>query len=199
MVAKIISFEGIDGSGKTTVINQVAKILNDNNKTVLCLQEPGTTSMGLKIRELIKSPVKRSHVTELLLFEASRADMVHAVILPALSKYDYIFLDRYIDSTIAYQGYGNQTDLSLIKVANKLAMQNILPYKKILIDVTLETAMKRRNKRNNNDIDMLDTNFDFAKRVYNGYQELVKSQELISVQNITLDETVQKVLSIIWQ
>lgn len=197
MTAKIISFEGIDGSGKSTIVKQISQKLISHGTKVLCLQEPGTTAMGLQIRSLLKSSINRSKLSELLLFEASRADMVKSVIMPAMTKYDYIFIDRYVDSTLAYQGYGNETNLDIIRIANKIAMQNIIPDKRILVDVSLKTASLRRQKRNNTDIDVFDSNYAFAKRVYDGYQDLVKSNELISVKNDDLKTTVERILSII--
>ena len=178
-MGKLITFEGIDGAGKTSLIEATAKKLEVNGYTVRVLQEPGTTDMGKEIRKLVKSDLERSKLSEILLFQASRSDMVERELKPALEKYDYMLLDRYIDSTIAYQGYGNQFNLDILNDLNRLATNGCLPYKTLLIDVDLETARDRARKRGEKD--KFDKDLEFAQRVYNGYQKLSKELERIVV------------------
>ena len=178
-MGKLITFEGIDGAGKTSLIEATAKKLEVNGYTVRVLQEPGTTDMGKEIRKLVKSDLERSKLSEILLFQASRSDMVERELKPALDKYDYVLLDRYIDSTIAYQGYGNQFNLDVLNDLNRLATNGCLPYKTLLIDVDLETARYRARKRGEKD--KFDKDLEFAQRVYNGYQKLSKELERIVV------------------
>lgn len=199
---KLISFEGIDGSGKTTVISFVQKELVAKGYKVKVLQEPGTTPMGLKIRALLKSDVPRSKMSEVMLYEASRADMVKTVVKPAMLDYDYVLLDRYVDSTIAYQGYGNQNNIDDIKILNALATKTLHQFNpaiRFLIDVDLKTAYERRSIRNHTENlkDQFDDDNDFAKRVYDGYHKLVSTGDLIAIKNYQLDKTVNAILKLI--
>lgn len=185
-MGKLITFEGIDGAGKTSLIEATAKKLEVNGYTVRVLQEPGTTDMGKEIRKLVKSDLERSKLSEILLFQASRSDMVERELKPALEKYDYVLLDRYIDSTIAYQGYGNQFNLDVLNDLNRLATNGCLPYKTLLIDVDLEMARERARKRGEKD--KFDKDLEFAHRVYEGYQELSKELDrMIVIPNDSFD------------
>lgn len=194
---KLITIEGIDGAGKSTVIKKLIELLQSYGYTAICHQEPGTTEMGLALRKLIKSDIPRSKLTEVLMFEASRADTTELILKKELNEYDYIIMDRYIDSTVAYQGYGNNNPIDIINILNNIAIGDIKPDKRILLDVDMDTAYHRRNNRNDAEIDKFDGNYEFAKRVYNGYQELVTNGNLISVPNIEINLTLQKLLAII--
>ncbi len=188
----LLSFEGIDGSGKTTIINHVVEKLKQQSLSVKVLQEPGTSKMGQQIRKLLKTSIPRTSLSELLLYEASRADMVETVLVPSLKKYDVVILDRYIDSTIAYQGYGNKNDIELIDMLNKIATNGITPDISFFIDVNVDEAKQRRLNRNESHNDMLDTNDQYANDVYKGYKKL---NHLVSIQNDNLYTAVQNVLT----
>lgn len=200
MSAKFIVFEGIDGSGKSTVLDQVAKELKANGKTVLINREPGTTAMGLAVRQLLKSGTKRSRETELFLQEASRRDIFDTRIKPNLDKYDYIINDRYIYSTIAYQGAGRGNPINVVNELNFLATDNLVPDLAILIDTDLATAAQRQRFRQQTRDDF-DRHFDqiddFSKRVYHSYQGMVATGELTRVVNNDLDQTVAQCLKLI--
>lgn len=183
---KIISFEGIDGSGKSTILSEVANKLRADGYSVLVLQEPGYTELGLEIRKILKSSIKKSKSAELLLFLASRADLVENVIEPSRKEYDYILLDRYIDSTRAYQGYGNGHSLEFIELIMKEILHNQYPDKTYFIDVDLDIAEKRRRLRHE-EIDKFDNDEEFAKRVYDGYKKIAKSNHYMIVNNNTPD------------
>ena len=196
--SKLISFEGIDGSGKSTLIQLVSEELNKLGLTTIVLQEPGTTLMGLELRKLLKSEIPRAQMTEVLMFMASRADMVNNVITPAMKNYDVVLIDRYIDSTVAYQGYSNGIDLNTIQTLNRLAVGNNLPHKTILVDVDLKTAEKRRKERQD-DVDKFDTNQAFAKKVYAGYQQIAleNPDRVQVVKNEDISTSVDEIVSII--
>lgn len=200
MSAKFIVFEGIDGSGKSTVLDQVAEKLKANGKTVLINREPGTTAMGLAVRQLLKSGTKRSRETELFLQEASRRDIFDTRIKPNLDKYDYIINDRYIYSTIAYQGAGRGNPINVVNELNFLATDNLVPDLAILIDTNLITAAQRQRFRQQTRDDF-DRHFDqiddFSKRVYHSYQGMVATGELTRVVNNDLDQTVAQCLKLI--
>lgn len=188
----LLSFEGIDGSGKTTIINHLVEKLKQRSLSVKVLQEPGTSKMGQQIRKLLKTSTPRTSLSELLLYEASRADMVETILIPSLKKYDVVILDRYIDSTIAYQGYGNKNDIELINKLNQIATKGITPDISFFIDVNVEEAKKRRLKRNECHNDMLDTDDKYANDVYNGYKKL---NHLVSIKNDDLYTAVQNIIA----
>lgn len=195
-MGKLITFEGVDGSGKTSLVNETAKKLKAHGYSVIVMQEPGTTDMGQEIRKLLKSDLERSKMSEILLFQASRSDMVERVLKPALDKYDYVLLDRYIDSTLAYQGYGNGADIQLLNQLNDLAVNGCYPDIIILVDVPLEIALSRGRKRG--DADKFDKDLEFATKVYNGYQDLLqKTERMVAVPNDYLDLAVEDVFGIL--
>lgn len=180
--AKFIAFEGIDGSGKSTIIDDVKDELMRRGFSVLINREPGTTEMGAKLRALLKSDVPRSKRTELFIQEACRVDIVERRILPNLHKYDYILNDRYIDSTVAYQGAGNGNDQGLINELNILATRDIKPDLTFFIDTDFEIARARVLKRV--DVkDDFDKDREYAKRVYNAYQRLCNRSDIITINN----------------
>lgn len=199
MAGKLISFEGIDGSGKTTVIQKVAHLLKNHGQRVAVMQEPGTTEIGQAIRALLKSNKKRSVLTDLLLYEASRASLVEMELEPALSNYDFVLMDRYIDSTVAYQSYGGGLPLDIVQNLNTIAINGHTPDNRFLIDVDLETARQRRAQREqtSDSRDPFDTETQFAKRVYDGYQDMVKQGVLTPVDNQNSELAARQIVDMI--
>lgn len=130
-----ITFEGGEGAGKTTHINFLAKALRALGKDVVCLREPGGTSIGEDLRSVVLD-VKNSMMadeTELLIYEAARAQLVKEVIFPALSAGKIVLCDRFFDSTIAYQVYGRGLPLAFVERANEFACQGVRPDRTILM------------------------------------------------------------------
>lgn len=197
-MTKLISFEGIDGVGKTTVINTLKEQLEQDGKKVLVLQEPGTTVFGEEVRALIKKPTPRSPLADVLLFSAARADMVKNVLTPAMKVgYDYIFLDRYTDSTIAYQGYGNRNNLSLLEYLNRTVTNDITPDKTILLTLPLDVAQDRRRKRGET-ADRYEQ-AEFLERVAEGYETIANENpgRIVTIQNRKLEQTVEQIIEVI--
>lgn len=196
---KLVVIEGIDGSGKSTLIANLVTELTKKGYKAIAHQEPGTTEMGIELRKLIKSKIPRSKLTEILMFEASRSDTVETVLKADLETYDYVIMDRYIDSTTAYQGYGNQNPLETIAILNEIAIGDVKPDYRILLDVDMETAYNRRNIRTIDTVehDKFDSNYQFAKRVYDGYQVLVAEGLLTSIPNIELNNTTEQIIKLI--
>ncbi len=130
-----ITFEGGDGAGKTTHIRFLANALSAMGREVLCLREPGGTPVGEQLRGVVLSPANESmcDASELLVYEAARAQLVAEVIKPALSRGAVVLCDRFCDSTVAYQGYGRGIDLSFVNRANDFACQGIVPDRTILL------------------------------------------------------------------
>ena len=165
----LVVVEGGSGSGKTTAI----KGLESHLGGWTFLREPGGTDFSESIREILLS--EKNHInkiSELLLFEAARADLVHRVIIPALTGGNIILLDRFYDSTTAYQGYGRGIPLDFIKFSNEISTYNVKPDITFYFDIPLETALERSNDK---ELDRMESaGDDFFERVINGYREIAK-------------------------
>lgn len=137
MSGLFITFEGGDGSGKTTQIGRLALALREAGRDVVTLREPGGTAVGEGVREILLNPAHEglSPVAELLLFAASRAQLSSAVIRPALEAGKIVLCDRYADSSVAYQGYGRGLDLAMVRSINAWATGGLVPDRTIVLDV----------------------------------------------------------------
>ncbi len=125
---ELISFEGLEKVGKTTQIRQLALWLRSHGKTVTVLREPGGTMLGETLRGILLHKVKiQSAAAELLLFAAARAELVETVIRPALTQGQVVILDRYVDSSVAYQGFGRGVEVKWINEVNQMATQGLQP------------------------------------------------------------------------
>jgi len=152
MKGKFIVFEGIDGSGKTTQINQLSKWITESNlipknKQLVVTREPGGTKLGKSIRSLLLDTSIEENpdsITELLLYAADRAQHVNEIIRPSLQKGNWVISDRFCGSTLAYQGYGRKLDIKLIKDLETIATQGISPDITFLLDITVDESIKRR-------------------------------------------------------
>jgi dTMP kinase len=175
-MAHFITFEGIEGSGKTTQIAKVAELLRRQGHDVVTTREPGGCPISNAIREILLNPANDAleNRAELLLYAAARAQHVAEVIQPALKQGQIVLCDRYTDATLAYQGYGRGLDLDLIEELNTLASGDCRPHLTLLLDMPHETGLKRALKRN--DIQNMSAegrfeqeSLDFHKRVREGY------------------------------
>ncbi len=139
-----ISFEGIDGSGKSTQLVILRELLEERGHTVVTIREPGATLLSESIREILLSTKQTITPTaELLLFSAARTQLVEKVIEPALQHGSIILCDRYADSTTAYQGYGRGLDLESVQLCNRMATRGVMPTVTFFIDVAYEQAQQR--------------------------------------------------------
>ncbi len=173
-----ITFEGIDGSGKTTQLSGIAEYLENQGKEVLKLREPGGTSIGEQIRTILLSRgnMAMSVETELMLFAAARAQLVREVIEPALAEGKWVLCDRFMDSTTVYQGYGRQIDLQMIGQLNSIAVGRCKPDLTLLFDLSVEAAGARLAARSEKS-DRLDLESkSFAERIRKGYLELASAE-----------------------
>ena len=140
----LISFEGIDGSGKSTQLVMLREVLEDRGLTVVVIREPGATLLSESIREILLSTKQTITPTaELLLFSAARTQLVEKVIEPALNEGSIILCDRYVDSTTAYQGFGRKLDLDSVRLCNRIATRGVMPTVTFFIDVAYEQAQQR--------------------------------------------------------
>jgi len=173
MQGNLITFEGIDFSGKSVQANFLNETLKDRKLPVLFLREPGGTEISEKIRSVLLDNAnhKMSAMTEVLLYSAARAQMVRQSIIPHLEKGFVVICDRYFDSTTAYQGFGRKIDLDFIKKLNSFATEELVPDLTFLIDLDPEIALQRKKA----DLDRLEKeDLEFHQRVRNGYLEIAR-------------------------
>jgi dTMP kinase len=173
-----ITFEGPEGSGKTSHIPYLVEYLREKGYTVFPTREPGGTSISEQVRDVLHD-MKNAEMhprTETLLYQAARAQIVEQVIKPRLTAGEIVISDRYYDSTIAYQGYGHQQDLDQIRALVKYATGGLTPNLTILLDLDIEIGLKRKiqNEAEWNRMDAYTV--EFHQRVRHGYLELVKQE-----------------------
>lgn len=172
-----ITFEGPDGSGKTTQINPLSDYLTEKGYSVLITREPGGTTIGDQIRKVL-ADLKNTGMhprSETLLFLAARAQLVEEVIKPHLKRDFIVLCDRYADSTMAYQGYGHQNDLDQIKSLIDFATGGLKPDLTLLFDMDVEEGLKR--KAQGSEWNRLDAySLAFHKRVREGYHIMAESE-----------------------
>ncbi len=176
MTGRLITFEGIDGSGKSTQIARLQQNLEARGYQVVVVREPGGTPISELIRELLlhTDSAELHPRTEALLFSAARSQLVNEVILPALAAGAIVICDRYADSSIAYQGYGRELPLEEIIVTQKFATSDLRPDLKVLLDVPVEISSERKSQE---PADRMEgAGRTFMARVREGYLKLARSQ-----------------------
>ena len=172
-----ITFEGPEGSGKTTQIPQIKQYLQGAGYRVFCTREPGGTSIGDQIREvLLANRNTEMHPrSEILLFQASRAQLVEQEIKPRLARGEIVLCDRYADSTLAYQGYGHGVDLEQLGNIVNFATSGLKPNLTLFLDLDVEAGLARRQK--DGGVNRLDAfELTFHQRVRNGYHALAAAE-----------------------
>lgn len=196
-----ITFEGIDGCGKSTQLSLLKEEFAKQGIEFIEVREPGGTAVGEKIRTILldKANDSMTRMAELLLFEAARAQITEEVIIPALNKGINVICDRFYDSTTAYQGYANKMGTDLTDFLNLKATNETYPDITILLDIDPQTAYKRRAERGEEDrIEKLGLAYQEAVRA--GYLELAKNEDRIKV--IDADNTPEKIFgqihTLIW-
>ena len=145
--AKFITFEGGDGSGKSTLIAKVVQHFKSHNQPFITTREPGGTPIAEKIRNLILGPDALTPLAELLLYEAARAEHVEDTIRPALNKNIHVLCDRFTNSTVAYQGYGRGLGVKLVTDLNELATQGLEPDCVVWLKLPADQARRRSSRR----------------------------------------------------
>ncbi|MBE3066819.1 MAG: dTMP kinase [Chloroflexi bacterium] len=172
-----ITLEGPEGSGKTSHVPYLVETLREKGYTVFPTREPGGTSIGEQVREVLHS-LKNTEMhprTETLLYQAARAQFVEQVVRPRLALGEIVLSDRYADSTIAYQGYGHQQDLEQVRALVKYATGGLVPDLTVLLDVDVEVGIGRKTKSKEwNRMDAY--TLEFHQRVRAGYLEMVKQE-----------------------
>ena len=176
---KLISFEGPEGSGKSTQISRLAAHFQKTGREVVTTREPGGTEIGEQIRNIIVHNSKGDEMcaeTELLLFTAARAQVVREVIAPALVRGAVVLTDRYLDSSTVYQGIGRNLAADPVSQINRFAVGNVMPDLTLVIDVPTEVGLARIRQRASDLPDRMEReNIAFFKKIREGYLFLAKS------------------------
>jgi dTMP kinase len=197
-MALFITFEGGEGSGKSVQARALCRRLSKLAIPALLTHEPGSTPSGNRIGRWLKwTKVKDiSPLTELLLFNASRAQLVSEIIRPNLGKGNFVICDRYTDSTIAYQSYGRGLDLEVVKIINNIATQGLKPDLTVLLDIPVAVGLARKRLNKQDRFEQEDSTFH--QRVREGYLKLTASDpERWLV--IDASQSKAKIREIIWQ
>jgi dTMP kinase len=172
-----ITFEGSEGSGKTSQVPALAKLLSEAGYNVLTTREPGGTHIGDQIRVILSDQGNTAMTarTESLLFLAARAQIVHEVIRPHLQAGGVVISDRYGDSTLAYQGYGRELDLDQLRVLLAFATRGLQPDLTLLLDLDVEEGLRRRLQ--GGDLNRLDRlELEFYQHVRRGYLAMARAE-----------------------
>jgi dTMP kinase len=177
-----LTFEGMDGCGKTTQLRLLAQRLKEGGRTIVETVEPGGTEIGRQIRRILLDPANAAIQprSELLLYFASRAQNVEEVIRPALSAGTVVLCDRFTDSTLVYQGCGRGLDSATVLDLDRIACQGLRPDTTLLIDIDLETSLNRAKRRNErcgqSESRIDDENAAFHDNVRKGYLALAAAE-----------------------
>ncbi|SCT34197.1 dTMP kinase [Staphylococcus caeli] len=191
-MSAFITFEGPEGSGKTTVIQQVAKKLEEQFNIVLT-REPGGVKTGEQIREVLLEGDNMDDRTEALLFAASRREHLVGKVIPSLKQDKVVLCDRYIDSSLAYQGYARGIGIEEVKSINAFAINGLYPDITIYLDVSVSVGRERilKNKRDQNRLDQED--IAFHEKVVEGYKKIIHNEPerfIVIDANRSVDEVV---------
>ena len=183
MKGLFVTFEGIDGCGKTTQIELLSKDLSEAGIPYVLIREPGGTAIGEKIRTILldKANTGMDERTELLLYEAARAQIVREKILPELEDGKVVICDRFFDSTVAYQGYARGLKLEDIDFLNSWSAAGIKPDITFLLDLDEKTAYARRHGRSDEEDRLEAEGLSFMKRVRDGYLARSKGEPRFKV------------------
>ncbi|KPK77229.1 MAG: hypothetical protein AMJ89_02860 [candidate division Zixibacteria bacterium SM23_73] len=179
MAGFFITFEGIDFCGKTTQAKKLANYLREKGYEVVLIREPGGEKISEKIRKILLSERNKemTHMTELLLYIASRAQLTQRIILPALKEKKIVICDRYSDSTLAYQGYGRGLNKSMIRNLNQVASSGLSPNLTILLDVPVKVCLKRRAKEKKGKDRLEKEKLEFHQKIRDGYLKIAQKNK----------------------
>jgi len=174
----LITFEGLDYSGKSTQVRLLSDRLTIQDYHVLVLREPGGTEIGEKIRKMLldKTNTGMTEASELFLFSACRSQLIKDVVLPAMEGGIVVLCDRYYDSTTAYQGYGRGIDLDVIQSINRFATGGLVPDLTFFLDIPIREIEKRISAAKTNKDRMESSGMEFYERVREGYLQIAKKE-----------------------
>jgi dTMP kinase len=195
MRGKFITFEGPDGSGKGTIIKYVKKYLEKNKIDYILTREPGGIEISEEIREIIlnKKHLSMDERTEALLYAAARRQHLVEIVIPALEAGKIVICDRFLDSSLAYQGYARGIGIDEVLKINQFAIDELMPDLTIFLNVRPEVGLDRINNSKVRKKDRLDLeSLDFHKRVHEGYQRVLKRYPK-RIKSIDAEQTIREV------
>ena len=175
----LVSLEGPEGAGKTSVLEALIPVLENRGVEVLTTREPGGVLIGEKIREVILDPshTEMDPKTELLLYIASRRQHLVEKVLPALAAGQLVIMDRFIDSSVAYQGFGRGLDIDAIDWLNEFATDGLKPDLTLYFDIEVEEGLARIAANSNREVNRLDMEgLDLHRKVRQGYLSLLERE-----------------------
>lgn len=198
MSGLFISFEGIDGCGKSTQADLLRSYLESKGEQVELLREPGGTALSEQIREILLNPNndKMDPSTESILLSACRAQLTREIIIPALERGNVVICDRYADSTLAYQGYGRGINLEWLEKLNAFATAGLKPDITLLVDLPVDEALNRMQSKSFDRIEM--EGIEFLDKVRSGYLELTDrfSKRYFMIDGMeTIEEMSKKIIN----
>ncbi len=172
MAGHFITFEGVEGCGKSTQVKMIHNWFLRQHRQVVMIREPGDTAIGDKLREILLDPELKemTPVTEALLYSASRAQLINETIKPALESGHTVLCDRFLDSSLAYQSYGRGLDFQTVLSINEWAMDGIMPDLTFLFRISAELGLGRTVERNRDRLEQ--ESLDFHRMVEAGYEDL---------------------------
>jgi dTMP kinase len=179
-----ITFEGIEGTGKSTQIDRLAKRLTSAGVEVVCTREPGGTSLGRRLRAALLDPDGKAMdpLAEMLLYAADRAQHIREIIRPAMDRGAVVLSDRYLDATLAYQGYGRQLGTAVVLDIHSHPPLDLRPDRTVLLDLDPERSVSRARRRNvergvaETEGRFEDEDLEFHRRVRDGYLDLAREE-----------------------
>lgn len=195
MKGLFITVEGMDGCGKTTQLSNIVNYLKERGKEVITTREPGGTDLGEQIRTVLLDIGNKNmnSVAELMLYAAARAQLVEKLIKPALEEGKIVICDRFVDSSIVYQGYGRNLGVKMVEEINMFALQGCNPDLTLFFDISPDEVMGRKIGTEKEDR-MEAEAMEFHNRVYSGYIELAeRNKERIKI--INARKTIEEVFS----
>ncbi|ATP38591.1 dTMP kinase [Solibacillus sp. R5-41] len=195
-----ITFEGPDGAGKTSVLKSIGERLQQNQKDVLLTREPGGIEIAEKIRSVILNPehTMMNERTEALLYAAARAQHFYEKVIPALGQGKHVLCDRFIDSSLAYQGHARGIGVDEVLLINQFAIGQRLPDITIYFDIAPEKGLARIHANRSDEINRLDVEgLAFHQKVYEGYQEAMKRYPN-RFRVINADQQIEDVVEEVW-
>jgi len=196
-----ITFEGPEGAGKTTILNKIAERLREQDIDILATREPGGIEIAEKIREVILNPANTAmdERTEALLYAAARSQHFFEKVEPAMKKGKLVLCDRFIDSSLAYQGYARGIGMDEVLSINEFAIGKRMPDLTILFDLNPAVGLARIHAHNERELNRLDVeSLSFHEKVREGYHEVVKRYPN-RIKVVNADQSVENVVEDVWR
>ena len=196
-----ITFEGPEGAGKTTILSKIVSLLNEEQIDVMATREPGGIEIAEKIREIILNPAHTAmdERTEALLYAAARSQHFFEKVEPALQQGKVVLCDRFIDSSLAYQGFARGIGMDEVLAINEFAIGTRMPDLTILFDIEPSVGLARIHAHNNREVNRLDVeSLAFHEKVRKGYQEVVKRYPE-RIQVVNANQPVEQVVADVWK